>query len=234
MLLCVSYPLPQAAADAAATAALGPPAVVRQLTRVADLACISGAEGGSVPLPQPITVRIHLSGSSSTGSAASADTALAGVAAAAPDGPRGSVPRLQARLRALEAMSRRVAQAQQTIVRGVPTPLPSRQAAADAAQQAARQQAAAAAAAQQHARSGMPNNSGGGLASPTAGRLPGSAASGLHRLARGSAAAFSPFQHKRPHPADSEASSSSSGSSSSGGWLAGCAGSVWWRSGAGL
>lgn len=202
----------QAAAEAAAAAALGPPVLVRQMTRVTGLASLAGVDSSSVPLPQPITVRIYMGSTGSTGSGASADTAVA--AAQQPEGQPGSVPRLQARLRALERMSRRVAQAQQTIVKGVPTPLPSRQAAADAAKQQQQQQAQA-----RSAAAGATAN--GGMTSPTAAqRLLGSShASGLHRLARGSAVNYSPFHHKRPHPADSEGSSSSSSSgSSSGRW----------------
>ena len=186
--------------------------MVRQLTRVTGLASLNGGGEGSVPLPMPITVRIYMS--SSIGSAASADTAVPAVPAAdAAAAEQGSeVACLQARLAALERMSRRVAKAQQTIVKGVPTPMPSRsQAAADGdAARLARPGSAAGAAA-----GAAP------VTSPTAAQraaalLASSHASGLHRLARGSTS-FSPFQHKRPHPADSEASSSS-GSSSGGCW----------------
>ena len=179
-------------------AGLGPPVLVRQLTRVTGMGSLGGSGEGSVPLPVPITVRIYLS--SSTGSAASADTAVAAPAAEGEQG--GEVARLQARMAALDRMSRRVAKAQQTIVKGVPTPMPPR----GDAEQAARPGTAG-------------GGAGGGVTSPTSGPrgaalLASSHASGLHRLARGSTS-FSPFQHKRPHPADSEASSSSG---SSGGW----------------
>lgn len=215
---------PTAAAAAAAEAAqnLGQPVVVRQLTRAVGLASLNG--GGpesSVALTQPVTVRIYMSGTAnSTGSAGSVDTAVgAGAAgAAAPTGngaaaapaagqqqekPEGAA-KLQARMQALEQMARRVAKAQQTIVKGVPTPLPSsRAAAAEAARQAR----------------GAGGGGAGGLTSPTSTQrqqqmLGSSHASGLHRLARGSAVNYSPFHHhKRPHPADSEASSSSAASS---------------------
>ena len=98
---------------------MGQPVVVRQVSHVTGLASLSGAPDACVPLPQPITVRIYLS--SSTGSATSADTAV-------PAGGDGEAARLRARLRALDQMSRRVAQAQQTIVKGVPAPLPAAQA----------------------------------------------------------------------------------------------------------
>lgn len=195
-----------------AAAGLGPPLLVRQLTRVTGLASLSGGGEGSVPLPMPITVRIYMS--SSSGSAASADTAAADPAAAGGAAAQGGeVARLQARLAALERMSRRVAKAQQTIVKGVPTPMPSRS------------QAAAEGDATRLARPGSAAAAGAGAApvtSPTAAQraaalLASSHASGLHRLAHGSTS-FSPFRHKRPHPADSEASSSSG---SSGGWVGG-------------
>ncbi|PRW60087.1 Histone-lysine N-methyltransferase ATX2 [Chlorella sorokiniana] len=199
---------PGGAADPAA-AGLGPPLVVRQLTRVTGLANLGGGGEGSVPLPMPITVRIYLS--SSSGSAASADTAVAAdppADAAAEQG--GEVARLQARLAALERMSRRVAKAQQTIVKGVPTPMPSRS------------QAAAEGDAARLVRPGSAAGAGAGtgtapVTSPTAAQraaalLASSHASGLHRLARGSTS-FSPFHQKRPHPADSEGSSSSGSSS---------------------
>jgi hypothetical protein len=209
--------------DAAAPQDLGQPVVVRQMTRVPHgLASLRGGPDSSLPLPQPITVRIYLSGSSdnSTGSAASADTAVAaagGAAAAAAAAPAAPAPRLQgkarlqARLRALDQMSRRVAKAAQTIVKGVPTPLPSHKQVTDAAQQARPAGGGGAAGGGGH---------GNGVTSPTAGQrqqqgqqqqqLGSSHASGLHRLARGSAVNYSPFHHKRPHPADSEASSSGS------------------------
>jgi hypothetical protein len=144
--------------------------------------------------------------------AAAAGAAAAGAAAAAPAAPAPRLQgkaRLQARLRALDQMSRRVAKAAQTIVKGVPTPLPSHKQVTDAARQARPAGGGAGGAGQ-----------GNGMTSPTAGQrqqqgqqqqqLGSSHASGLHRLARGSAVNYSPFHHKRPHPADSEASSSGS------------------------
>ena len=194
---------------------LGQPVVVRPLTRAVGLAALQGAPEAAVLLPQPVTVRIYMSSTAgSTGSGASANTAVgnggaAGAAAGAAAAPpaaaaptqQETAAALQARLRALEQMSRRVSKAQQTIVKGVPTPLPSRRAVAAEAARAARSAAAAAA----------------GVTSPTAAQrqqllLGSSHASGLHRLARGSAVNYSPFHHKRPHPADSEGSTSSGSS----------------------
>lgn len=115
------------------------PSVVRHITRVPSFANLGGEEAR---LGTTVTVRIYLSGSSASsdgsGEAPAAGTACAkGGAAAEKEGSPASVPapcalqadtpknRLQARLEMLDLMARRVGRAQQAIVKGVPTDLPT-------------------------------------------------------------------------------------------------------------
>ena len=168
----------------------GEPLVTRYVSRVPTFG--SSAAEGELVLPAPVTVRIYMTSSASSGASA-ADTA------AALELPP---PQLEGRAQveshmqlALDHMVRRVGRAQLAVTKGVPTTLPplASKASADPASQ--RQPASV-------------------LASLTA--LQQRSSCGLHRLARPSAVNYSPFS-RRPHNMDSDdQSSSSSGSSGEG------------------
>lgn len=187
---------------------LGEPLLVRQLTRVP---VIGGGEAEAVPLPTPVTVRIYMSGSAAAangggGEGAAGEGGAPGVATpvAGAAGPARSKHSVAGRLSVLDLMTRRVARAQHTLLKGVPTHLPPLSSSAMAAAQ--RQETAGAGAA-----GGKGGQHPGG---PQQQQRYGPVVAGLHRLARASTAdnPLSPV-HRRPHPALSDEEGSSSGSS---------------------
>ncbi|GAB4820373.1 hypothetical protein N2152v2_007419 [Parachlorella kessleri] len=160
----------------------------------------SGGSGGSPGSAGASGAAIMSSGAAAAGPQPAADSGTGvlegagGEGQALPGGRRQPLTGPQAQLHILDSMSRRVARAQHSMLKGVPTHLPTHAPHATAQEPSAAAAAAAAA----------------GALSPSHLQR-----GGLHRLARSSTAdhPLSPT-HRRPHPAQSDEEASSSGSSS--------------------